>query len=452
LRTSAALGAGCLLPTSARAEQAPAAASPNIALIVMDTTRADKLGCYGYGLETSPDLDKIANEGVRFDRVVSQCSWTRPAMGSVLASRFPRTLGLYLERDQMLNSAVDTLPKMLKRQGYATFGATANPNMNALFGFDQGFDTYHDSNVVFGWMDVQQGQEVRSGATRLPEANEMFQAAIDWAREHPDTPGYVQINAMEVHEWYIRHTMIRPEYRELFKDAPDERFPRYLQSVRQLSDDVAAFVKNLSAVPGWEDTLFVIMSDHGEGLEEHGVVAHDKYHGWLLYESQVVVPWIMYRKGWDRKNAVVKQPVRLLELLPTVLDCAGLELPDNIDGHSMRPVIMGEEDQVALPDYFVTETHWRGFDKIGAYAPQWKHFHNKSPHRGLTDFELQIRGSKEMGIRTDQSTDHPRQLASMSLFLSQWEAEHPKVPATPLSRELTDEEREALEAVGYLGV
>lgn len=452
MQASVAAGAGCLIANAARGDDPSAVAKPpNIVLITLDTTRADKLGCYGYPLETSPALDKLAANGARFKRVISQCSWTRPSMGSVLTSRFPRTLGLYVERDQMINAAIDTLPKMLKRQGYATFGATANPNMNSLFGFDQGFDVYNDSNVVFGWM-AKPGNEIRRGSTQLPDAPELFRAALEFAQTHSEMPGYMQINAMEVHEWYLRNTMIRPEYRDLFDKAPGERYPQYLRSVRQLTDDLGAFVDSLTRTPGWEDTLFVIMSDHGEGLDGNLGVAHDKYHGWLLYESQVVVPLILYRKGWQPKNPVVTQPVRLLELLPTVLDCAGLEIPTGIEGRSMKPVLDGAVDQVALPDYFVTETHWRGFDKNSAYSANWKYFHNKKPHQGLPEFELQAKGLREMGKRSNQAETHPDEFTSAALFLAQWEQQYPAVPATPLSRELTEDEREQLEAVGYLGV
>lgn len=453
LRATAAAGAGCLAGSAAHGESAQRAKRPpNIVVLMLDTTRADKLGCYGFPYDTSPALDRLANDGVRFERVVAQCSWTRPSVGSMLTSRTPRKIGLYLERDEMLNAAIDTLPRMLQRQGYTTFGATANPNINTLFGFAEGFDLYHDSNVVWNWMDPQPGDVVRAGETVLPTAPEMFRAALDFAKTKPHTPGYIQINAMEVHEWWIRNTMIRKEYQDLFFKATGERYPRYLQSLRQLTDDVGAFVDSLTRIPGWEDTLFVFTGDHGEGLDEHQGVYKDKFHGWLLYESFVVVPWILYRKGWQPKKSVVNQPVRLLELLPTVMDCAGLDLPTDIEGRSMRPVIDGHSDRVDLPPYFITETHWRGTNKLGAYATDWKYFDNKTPHLGLPSHELQKRGLREAGIKTDQAADHPDEMVSLALFLAQWEQENPGVPATPLSRDLTEQEREQLEAVGYLGV
>lgn len=453
LRTSAALSAGCLAATTAAGDTAaPPKKSPNIVLVILDTVRADKLGCYGYPHETSPAFDNLARSGVRFDRVIAQCNWTRPSVGSTLTSRFPRALGLYLEKGQRLNSAIDTLPKILQRNGYKTFGATANPNLNTLFGFNEGFDTYHDSNVVWGSMDKRPGDVVRRNGAHFTLANEMYDWALDFARDHADQPAYIQINAMEVHEWYLKNTMIRKEYHDLFHNAKGERYPRYLQSVRQLTDDTAAFVEKLSELPGWEDTLFVLMSDHGEGLNEHPGVAHAKFHGWLLYESAVVVPWVLYRKGWQPKQHVVNQPCRLLELMPTVLDCAGLPIPDGIEGRSMRPVFEGEAAAVALPEYLITESHWRGFEKASAYASNWKYFHNMTKHQGLPLFELQEKGLREAGTRTDQKDDHPDTMAAMALYVAQWQQQNPSAPPTPLDRELTEEEREQLRAIGYLDV
>ena len=106
---------------------------------------------------------------------------------------------------------------------------------------------------------------------------------------------------MEMHE-YLRpgdRSMIRDEYRQLFPTRPDRA---YLQSLRQLSSDVAGFVQELSSLPGWEDAVFVVTSDHGEGLHDHPDVAFAEAHGWVLYESQLMVPLIVYRAQWPQKQ------------------------------------------------------------------------------------------------------------------------------------------------------
>lgn len=424
---------------------------PNVVLIIMDTCRQDKLSCYGYPHPTSPALDKLAEDGVRFERAISQCSWTRPSCGSFLTSRFPRTIGLYKEEGEMLGEQFPTIGRVLQQNGYRTIGMTANPNLNTLYNFHLGFDTYIDSNVIFPWMEAQPGDKIRSVNSGLPKATEMFEKALRLLKEPTDKPSYVQINAMEIHEWYISRPMIRPEYRRMFLDAK-ERYPKYLQSVRQLTDDIGNFVEDVRALPGFEDTLFILVSDHGEGLDSHKSVRNSLWHGWLLYESNVVVPLIFSRKGWNPPSRVVTQPIRLLELMPTLLDMLGIEKPGDIHGVSVNPLLDGSATEVELPRYLITETHWRAADKIAAYDPKWKYFNNRTRQPlGLPPRELQEKGGNENGIRTNQLPKHPKVAVEMASFLIEWEKKYPKADPIKPERELTEDEKSQLEAIGYLG-
>lgn len=452
--TAAGLGIGIGRGVSAALPETTADASrpPNIALIILDTVRADKLGCYGGRIDVSPALDRIAEKGLVFERTIAQCSWTRPSTGSFLTSRYPRGLGLYVEKDEMLNESFDTLAKALKRHGYATFGATANPNLNRVFNFHLGFDEYIESSVVFSWMPGARAQNVR-GHVSLPSAPTLFEKALAFADAHPQGPCYVQLNLMDVHEWYVRrdsYRLTRPEYRSMFKDSGD-RYPAYLQAVRQLTDDTAKFIVQLSELPGWEDTLFAVISDHGEGLDDHPGVAKSLHHGWLLYESQVAVPWILYGRHWNVAQPRIRQPVRLLELAPTLLDLAGAPPLEGAEGISLRPLLEGKVDKVALPEYFITETDFRGASKVGAYAADWKYFENLTAHAGLPPHELQRRGGRELGLRTDQSAAQPEVAGAMRPFVEEWMANHEKAPPTLANKVLSEEEKRQLEAIGYLG-
>jgi arylsulfatase A-like enzyme len=111
---------------------------PNVVLIIIDALRQDKLGAYGFSEETSPEIDRMARQGVRFDSVIAQSSWTRPSIGSMLTSQYPRTLGIYKEKDEVLPHDAVTLAEVLKEAGYTTIGATANANINSSFNFQQG--------------------------------------------------------------------------------------------------------------------------------------------------------------------------------------------------------------------------------------------------------------------------------------------------------------------------
>ena len=151
---------------------------PNIVLIIMDTLRADTMGCCGLHENTSPELDKIAKKGVLFTTVLSQCTWTRPSIGSMLTSIYPRTLGIYSEKNEILADRFHTLAEILHDQGFKTIGITANPNINSTFNFHQGFDIYIDSNIVWEWMGRKKGEVIDTTST-LHSAKEIFAKVLN---------------------------------------------------------------------------------------------------------------------------------------------------------------------------------------------------------------------------------------------------------------------------------
>lgn len=418
---------------------------PNVVLIIIDTLRQDKLGAYGFPLETSPELDRMANEGVRFDRVIAQSSWTRPSIGSMLTSQYPRTLGIYKEKGEILPDQVVTVAEVLKQTGYTTLGATANANINSSFNFQQGFDHYADSTVLLPWMDdSDEAQPHRE--TTLQSARQVFDSLIAQVKKSEGPPYYLQANVMEVHEhWDKRLDLTR--YEPLFEGAPARR---YLAAIRLVSEEISRFVDELSELPGFERTLFVVVSDHGEGLTDHHPVGQSAFHGLLLYESQVLVPLIFYATDDSLpRGKVVEAPSRLLDLMPTLLDYLGVEAPTAMAGKSMMPAIDGEQ-LPALPSKFVSETQLRSADVIAVYGAQWEYIEHRNPHPGTDPRELQAAEGRERGSKTNEIEEHPQTGASMRAFLRQWEGRHPRAKPMPLKVPLSALEEEQLRALGYI--
>ena len=428
------------------------AAHPNIVLIQIDTLRADHVGCYGFSQPTTPGLDALAAEGVRFAKTLSQCSWTRPSVGSYLTSLEPRTLGLYVEKNEILADDFETLAEVLKGHGYTTVGVTANPNLNRSYNFQQGFDHYRDSNVIFSWMEAGENSKMW-GSTPLPTAEELFQETWSIVEGcEGGGPFYLQIVAMEPHEWVLRERagrMIRREHQKLFRGQP---FGAYLQLIHQADAAVAAFVEKVRHQPGWEDTIFVVLSDHGEGLEDHPDVSPSKTHGHHLYESVLWVPWIVVRPGWTPAKAVVDQQVRLLDVAPTVLDMAGWPVPPQMEGVSLWPVLNGTAERADIPEVVMAETNYKGYHKVGAYGDVWKAIENQGrKHKGTAPHELQARGlGKENGAATSQWDEHPEVDDFLMQWMKKWEEAHPKAAPTPQKQATSDAEREQLESIGYL--
>jgi arylsulfatase A-like enzyme len=430
-------GGPCPLPPSAVSPR------PSIVLIIIDTLRSDKLGAYGYPVSTSAELDSFGRRGVRFARVVAQSSWTRPSVASLLTSRYPRETGIYKEKGHILDDRFHTLAELLKQSGYTTVGATANPNINSSFNFDQGFEHYEDSDVVFHWMQKEPG---KASITERPirTAREVLESALDWTAENGPAPYYVQVNLMEVHQ-YDDPRIRRPEYAGLF---PGERHRDYLQAVYAVSKEVDRFIRSLEGRPEWDNALFVVTSDHGEGLSDHPHVALSHSHGLLLYSSQVLVPLIFYTPSGDLpRGKVIEQPVRLLDLMPTLLDYAGVPAPEGAQGVSLLPLIRGEE--VSLPGRFVVETQFQSADKIGVYGREWEYIENRDGHRGTSPSGLHRVGVKEDGVKTSLARRHPEVARDLAAHLERWEAEHPKAEPTLRTLELPPSQREQLRALGY---
>ena len=445
---SAALGCALLVASCAPGAAEPEGRRPNVVLVIIDTLRADMLSSYGHPADPSPALTRITAGGVQFDNVISQTSWTLPSIGSMLTSQYPRTLGLYAEHDHALPYRFDSLAEVLHDNGYATFGATANPNINSRAQFDQGFDEYVDSLVVFR-EDVEEGEVFAGDAKKLHSARDLMLEAFDFVeRQDPDTPVYLQLNLMEVHE-YNDIDMLRPSHRGLFKGM---KGGPYLRMVRQVTDDLEVFVDRLKAMPGWEDTLFCITSDHGEGLGDHPDVSHSAGHGGTLYRSMVHVPWFLFNPSWTPKVERVSQTVRLLELQPTLLDMVGIDPPPGIAGRSLKPLIdheEGERAEVPLPEFFVTETYFRDFRKISALGADWQYVNNRTRIQQLPEHELQSSTSTPNGALTDQAALHPDVVERMRRYLAAWEAQHEEAPSVQVGEELTPELLEQLEAIGY---
>jgi len=426
-------------------------ARPNVALIMVDTLRADRLSCYGYPADVSPELDALAAEGLRFERVISQSSWTRPSIGSLLTSRYPRSLGLYKEERELLADGFWTLAEALQHAGYCTLGATANPHLNRSFNFAQGFDDYADSKIPFSWME--QSEEQRA----FQEGREIFTWLLQRARVHGEQsaqPIYVQALIMEVHE-NLEDRRRPARFRGLFEGHAD---PTYLESVRHSSFLVAGFIERLRALKGWENSLFVVTSDHGHGLSDHPSIEHyspatediARRHGWLLYESTVRVPLIMlHTQQALPKGLVVRQQVGLLDLMPTILDLTGSHA-GSMAGKSLRPLWERPQEAAASwPRYQVSETRFRGSNTLALYTSDWDYFSYRRPIPMVAPLELQVAGEPMDGLRTNQLDEHLALGESLGSVLSEWEAAHPSAAPTLDLRPLPLDEAEQLKAIGY---
>jgi arylsulfatase A-like enzyme len=417
----------------------------NVVLIVVDTLRADRLGSYGFDLDVSPELDAMAEKGVRFHRAIAPSSWTRPSHGSLFTGQHPRTLGLYELPRERLAERFETLAEIFQSRGHTTIGAVANPIVNTTYGFGQGFDHYVDSGKVFQWM---QGGGVAARESEFPSAPEIFDRVLEVLGDAPAPPYYIQLNLMEMH---FPGPRLRPEYQSLYHDVEGPPIVvHYLRALRQTSHDIGAFVKTLSSRPGFEDTLFVITSDHGEGLADHPGIEGGEAHGLLLYESQLWVPLIFFHTRDAIGNATITRPVRLLDVMPTIVDLVGLPLPPALDGRSLVPAFSDPAADLDLPERFVSETQFESADKIAVYDASWKYIENREASGGFVHKELQAMGRPERGESTSEVLSHFEITEELAHYLEEWEDRHPRAVPEHTTGEQVEGEKQMLRALGYI--
>jgi arylsulfatase A-like enzyme len=253
---------------------------------------------------------------------------------------------------------------------------------------------------------------------------------------------------MEVHEWYRgERDLTRSEFDTLY---PGRRFSRYYRAVRQISKDVGAFVEELRARPGWDDALFVFVSDHGEGLGSHPDVPWTKTHGRVLYESQLHVLFVMYREGWKHAGRVIDRSVRLMDMMPTVLEAAGMPAVRGLDGVSLMPLLRDPDAEVPLPEYFVMELGTRRKDKAAVYGEVWRYYEHADGHRGTARRELQITGTKENGRRSSLLENNRPQAIEMATYLNEWVKRYPRAESKPFKKAISEQEKAQLRALGYV--
>jgi choline-sulfatase len=320
---------GCERPVG-RAEvaaQLGALGQPNLVLIVVDTLRADFTTPYGFEEDTSPELMSWAERGVVFEQVRSQSSWTKMSMASLLTSLWPRSHGIREAQDGLAEDAV-TLAEVLKDAGYATYAVQTNGWLDQSFGFHQGFDRY---------MFPKTGGDRRMGNASLwPHADRVVEESQRLLDAHdPESPFFLYLHFMDVHEYAA------PPHLKLF--GTDSK-GAYLAAIRWVDEAIRRVREQLDDAGVLENTVIVFAADHGETFGEHGVHGHARN----VLTPVVSVPLVV-RLPFPVSPAVrVSTQVRNLDLAPTLLELAGVPVPQGFEGSSLVPLLTdahGESDR-----------------------------------------------------------------------------------------------------------
>ncbi len=297
----------------------------NVVFLLVDTLRADRLGCYGYDRPTSPVIDSLADAGVRFDHVEAQSSWTKTSMASIWTGLTPSRTGV-TRFHHALPSDATLAAELLRDAGFRTMGVFRNGWVAANFGFQQGFEGYVRP-VPSQTPERLERREL--GEVRIPgsdqDANE---AAIEFVRAHAHERFFLYVHYMDVHQSAYDQVAAAQGFGTSYSDAYDA-------AIHWTDRAIAQLLQVLEDLDVFDRTVVVIASDHGEGFYEHGL----EYHARTLYREVTEVPLILVLPFLLKPGVVVETPVRNLDIWPTILDLVGLPPLPDADGRSLVPLI-----------------------------------------------------------------------------------------------------------------
>lgn len=325
-----------------------APARPNVLFIMIDTLRADHVGCYGYGKPTTPNLDRLAREGVCFANFHAASPWTMPSLMTMFTSLHPCVHGATsVERRASLK--VVTIAERLKALGYSrTVGIVSNPVANARYGFAQGFDLYDDYTISFTHelnLFEADGAGRPKGIHECVTSHTVTRMANEWlAKEGRNGPWFLFLLYFDPHNSYVPpppwHRKFDPhpddESRkhpiDPYRLPPKEKAGEYREHVMALYDGEVGYtdhwlgqlLANLDKLGLRDNTLVLVVSDHGEEFLYHG----GALHGRTLYNELTRGVLMLRLPGKLPAGRAVNAPVCHLDIPPTILECIG-EKPDS---------------------------------------------------------------------------------------------------------------------------
>jgi arylsulfatase len=394
----------------------------HIILYVLDALRADHLGCYGYGRNTSPHIDAIARDGVVFENCFTATTWTRPVAASLLTGVYPAVHGTRSRYDSFA-TPLTRLPEALKKGGYRTAAFSTMGNVSADIGFNRGFDVYHDLFAEPSLLARRQKLDAaREGLLQtsyqemvLPLAEDINDYLLNWLAVNETADTFNFIWSIETHEPYrapepfrrFAATPLRPgegESDDIRAAGPADR-----QRLRDLYDDeifyndhcLGELVTQLQQAGLYDDTLLVITGDHGEAFYEHGVYTH----GHTPYDELIHVPLIIkFPENWYAGRRIPAL-VELVDIFPTLVATAGLNLIEvggtSVQGHNLLPLMEGTQTAVRPYTYSDTQSLAVHNHYLSIRNQKWKYIQVKRPQRNIRTLFQTAKHIIERGLLLD---------------------------------------------------
>jgi arylsulfatase A-like enzyme/Flp pilus assembly protein TadD len=388
-----------------------------IILISIDTLRADHLPAYGYTKVRTPNIDALAAEGTVFERAYSHAPQTMPAHASILSGLLPFEHGVRDNVGFTIKPGQWFVQRALQERGWPTGGFVSAYVLRAAVGLNQGFDTY-DSELPPASGERSIGQVQRDGENTLAAA-ERWLGARDATK-----PFFLFFHIYEPHKPY----------------APPPRFGSYEPydgEIAHADEIVGRLLDRLRASSLYDQATIVLLSDHGEGLGDHG----EQEHGLFLYNATTHVPLIVKLPGGSPARRV-SAPVQHIDIVPTILDLAGAPKHAGLQGRSLRPLLEGTgtlPDTGIYSEALYSRYHFGWSELYGLTDARYRLV--RAPRDELYDLERDPREASSIAAERPQVRQAMR--GALETLIA-----HATIDAPAA---VTDEDRQRLAALGYVG-
>jgi arylsulfatase A-like enzyme len=319
---------------------------PNLLFISIDTLRADHLGAYGYKRPTSPRIDEFAKSAVLFEQAHSSASWTLPSLTSLMTSLYSSTHGCW-KIDSRLDPSFHTLAELLRNAGYDTAMVASHTFLSGRYGLQKGF-THVDSRILQTDVNITSPEITEKGIEWLQ----------DKAAVQDGIPWFLWLHYFDPHDTYLAH----PGFSEQF--GTTEEIDLYDGEIAFTDHYIGNLLDQLARLNLADNTIVVIVADHGEEFREHGQTRH----GYNLYEETIRVPLMFRAPGYSPRR--VEPVIATVDLMPTLLEICSVSVSHPIEGQSLLALARGDS---APEREAVSEVRWhKGQDMKSLRRGSWK--------------------------------------------------------------------------------
>ncbi len=407
----------------------------NLLFILIDTLRADRLSCYGYERPTSPNIDALAANGIRFANQMSQSSWTKCSMASLWTGLYPASTGV-TRSPQAVSEEARMPAEILAEAGFRTAGIWRNGWISPSFGFSQGFEVYHSPRATPLPATVRR-EKPTVGVSGTDQ--DIVASATEFLRTHRDQRWFLYLHLMDVHQY------VYDEDTALFGTSYSDI---YDNSIRWVDRVVGSLIQQVDSRGLRDNTLIVLAADHGEAFGEHGREGHARD----VYGEVTTTPLIWSLPFRLEPGIEIDSLTENVDLWPTLLDLLGLPGLREPDGRSRMPEVMAAaRGEPAPPDGTPAFAHidqtWGQPSRTAQPMVSVTEGPFRLIQRSIGPGEL-YRRSADRKEQRDVSAEEPEMLSKLQNSVNEYLAKTPPWETTP-EVELDERELEQLRALGY---